>query len=234
MSDQVLQDQLFLFGRLLAEPRLATVSILNESKGVTEADINQSLSILNERGGKIGACIVVLMPTLTPDSPNAPGPRFTIRQTAQVIEQPLFNLTDDGTNLPASSIAEVVRKLGHHFNTGFSGVYVFAGQEPAVVDEGKVSYLVRFDRVATDGNEAKVLRPVIAVSQAEAPATVTLTCGSAGASIYYTTDGSYPSSANPAATLYTAPFTQATAATICAAAELTDFQQSDITTATLT
>ncbi len=34
----------------------------------------------------------------------------------------------------------------------------------------------------------------------------TITCSTAGASIYYTTDGSFPWSGNPNATLYTAPF----------------------------
>ena len=62
------------------------------------------------------------------------------------------------------------------------------------------------------------------------PATVTLTCATAGAAIWYTIDGSYPGSnpvASPNATLYTGPFVvQAAGVTIRAAAELSQYQQS--------
>jgi hypothetical protein len=51
--------------------------------------------------------------------------------------------------------------------------------------------------------------------------------------IWYTTDGSYPSSANAAAIQYSAPFAQATAATIRAAAEKVNLQQSNVRELTL-
>jgi hypothetical protein len=229
MPDQLLQDQLDLYGRLLADPVLVPVSILLESKGVSEADIDQSLSVLNERGGKIGACLVVLMPTLTPDSPNAPGPFHTIRQTVQVIEQPLFNLdATAGTLLPASALAERVRQLGHHF-AGIPGLsYAFAGMEPAVVDAGKVSYLVSFQRRANDASLPRVNTPTISASQPAAPATVTLACTTPAAAITYSLDGSYPT------TPYTAPFVVATTSTIRTAATATGFQQSNIAQLTVT
>jgi hypothetical protein len=46
---------------------------------------------------------------------------------------------------------------------------------------------------------------------------ITLT-GPDGASVYYTTDDSFPISSNPAATLYAAPFALAPGNAVCAAA----------------
>ena len=227
MSDQILQDQLDFYGRLLADGFLADVEILMESKGVTENDIDQALSTLNSRTGKIGACIVVLQPTLAPDAPDAPGPRHSIFQTVQVIEQPLFNLGDNGTGLPASSLAERVRMLLHHFFGGRGATYTFAGQEPAPVDEGKVSSLVKFKRLADDPAPVRAAQPVITATAATAPATVTLACSTPGASITYSLDGSYPTLP------YASPFEVTAAATIRAAATAAGFQQSNLRQLTL-
>jgi hypothetical protein len=229
MSDALELDQEDFFGRVLASPDLAEVATLLQRKGVTQSDIDTALSVLNERSGKIGACIVVLMPSLVSQSPNSPGPLYNIRMTVQVIEQPLFNLGDTGTGLSAEQIAQHLRVLFHLFANGHGGTYVFDGMEPIAVADGQISYGVSFARKAGDGSAAKVATPEIAADAGTAPANITLTCATAGASIYYTTDGSsYPSSANANATLYTVPFAQATAATIRAVAEKSGLLPSNV------
>jgi hypothetical protein len=57
---------------------------------------------------------------------------------------------------------------------------------------------------------------------------VTLACATAGAAIYYTVDGTYPSSKASNGTLYTAPFTAPSGSTVRAAAELSGYQQSQV------
>lgn len=235
MSDALELDQEDFFGRLLASPDLAEVKILLQRKGVIQSDIDTALAVLNDRGsGKIGACVIVLMPSLTPESPDVPGPLYKINMVVQVIEQPAFNLGATGTGLSAEQIAQHVRMLFQHFSNGHGGTYGFASMEPITVAEGQISYGVRFDRQAGDTAAPIVNMPAISATGAAAPATVTITCATAAAAIYYTTDGSYPSSANATATLYTAPFVQATAATIRAAAEKTGLQQSNVRQLTLT
>jgi len=60
--------------------------------------------------------------------------------------------------------------------------------------------------------------PTISPSSGAAPQTVTLTTATTGASIYYTTNGNFPRNGVTGATLYTAPFQVASAATLrCAA-----------------
>lgn len=233
MSDALELDQEDFAGRLLADPYFTDIAVLVQRKGVTESDIDVALSVLNERTGKIGACAVVLMPSLVPINPNVPGPEFTVEQTVQVIEQPLFNLGDTGTGKSAGQITQRVRQILHHFSNGFGGTYNFAGLEPIQVDTGKISYGVKFSRQAGDAHVTKVLTPTISATATTAPSTVTLACATAGAAIWYTTDGSYPSSANAAAHQYAASFAQATAATIRAAAEKTGLQASNVKQLTL-
>lgn len=227
--DQLEQDQADFFHRLSSDSFFADVKVLLEAKGDTEADIEQALSVLLEKGAKIGACVVVLMPTLTNDAPNAPGPRSIVRMTCQVIDQPLMNLGASGTGKSASQIAERVRMICHHFSTGRGNVYTFAAQDPIPMEVGKNSYGVAFTRLGGDAPPRKVGTPVIAATADTAPATLTITCATAGAAILYTLDGSPPFSGNPAALTYSAPVDLAEPATVRAAAWLTAYQASDVT-----
>ncbi len=221
-------DQLDLFGRLQAAPELNGIALLNQKKGVTENDILVALSVLNDGGtGKIGVCIIVLMPSLTPES--GAGPRYKITLTVQVIEMPLINLGDQGTGISAERLAEIVRSLGHYFQNGFGGTYYFDGMEPITVVDGQISYGVKFSRIGGDSPAVKVTLPHLAADNGNvSPANVTLTNTTAGADIWYTTDDSYPSSKNPSAHLYSDPFLQSEPATIRVAAEKTGMQQSDV------
>ena len=229
--DQIETAQEDFFERLRADAYFADVPVLAEHKGVTEDDINQSLATLNANGaGGAGVLAVVLMPTLTPEDPNAPGPRHSIRITVQVIDQPLLNTIGK----TASQVAERVRTILHRYRDGLGGTWTFAGMEPIPVDTGKVSYGVSFTRLAGDNPPAKVAAPVVAAAGTAVPQTVTLTCATGGAVMRYTLDGSYPSALNPAAVVYAAPFSVTVAATLRTAATLTARQQSDVTQAIFT
>lgn len=227
--DQLEQDQRDFFGRLLSDPFLSDVKILLEEKGDIEADVLQALSVFNDRGGKIGACVVVLMPTLTGDSPDAPGPRSTVRMTVQVIDQPVVNLGAGGVGMSGSQIAERVRQVLHMFSTGRGNTYTFAAQDPIPVEAGKNSYGVAFTRLCADAPPPKVAAVSIALSSPSVPSTVTLSTVTAGAAIRYTLDGSYPGSGNPVAMLYEAPVAISAAVYLRAAAELAGHQPSNIT-----
>lgn len=233
--DQFEADQQDIFGRLSADEFFADVPVLLEEKGTLEADIDQALSTLNPKGGKLGCLAVVLMPTLAADSPSAPGPRSVPRVTVQVIDQPLFNL-DANTGIGKSSarLAERVRMIIHRFRSRTGAEFSFAGQEPVQVDAGKNSYAVAFTRLAVDATPPKVAEVTIAPASGAAPQTVTLACITPGAAIYYTTDGSYPSSSNEFARPYTAPVAVEEPGTLRAAAERTGYQSSNVTQAVLT
>lgn len=235
MSSPLQQEQEDIHGRLAADTYFADLPVLLARKGVTDSDIEIALSTLNAGGtGKIGAVAVVLMPTLRAEPDNVPAPVYVVQHTVQVIEDPLFSQdATSGVLKSAEEIAHRVRLLLNWFNPGGAGSLAFDGMDPAEVKSG-VSYLVRFSRRTGDDELARVATPVVSADSASAPATVTLTCATSGAAIYYTTDGSYPSSANDDATLYSTPFSQPTAATIRAAAEKSGLQQSNVSQLILT
>lgn len=227
-------DQLDIYARLQNDPFFQSgVPVLLELKGITERDVDISISTANQQNGKVGSVVIVLMPTLLPDSPNAPGPRYDTVYRVQVIDWPVVRRqTVGGSTVSADEIADRVRQIIHRFTFGRGQTVYFAGMEPVAVPNGKVSYSVRFKRTSCDNPPISVASVGISPGVngvGSGPATVTLTCATAGASIYYTTDGSYPGSdpaACPTALLYSAPFAVAAGVLVRAAAELTNYQQS--------
>jgi hypothetical protein len=187
-------------GRLGMDDYFADVTVLEQNKGATEDDVLQALSTLNEKVGKNGACVVVLMPELLPATPDVPGPEYRVRVTVQVIVQPLFNDGDSGTGKSAEQIARRVRQLLHNYDGGW-GTWTFAGMDPLPVTEGQVSYGVAFTRTGRHPRQVKLSLPMGDPDEAAVPCAVTLE-GPAGADLYYTTDGTYPTPGAAGTTLY--------------------------------
>lgn len=228
MSDTLLQDQLDIAARLEADATSGTVPVLIQRKGVTESDIEIALGTLNSKSNKMGALLIVLMPSLEPVDPESPGPRYRIIATVQAIEQPLFNLGDDGTGISAEQLAERVRQLLHHCNLGRGSVWTFSGMEPVEQGGGKIAYGVRLSRLAGDSTEARQPTPTLVA----AGSTITATADPLAA-VYYTLDGTYPHAGNTAATLYAAPVTMTEPGTFRAVAYRTGYLPSNVATATI-
>lgn len=229
MNDPLIQDQEDFFHRIEPDTVIADVKVLLQRKGVVESDIEIALGTLNEKSGKLGAVCVVLMPALVPSEPDAPGPEYFVEIAVQVIGQALFNEGDLGTQRPPEELATRIRQLLHRFNGGL-GTWSFARMDPLPVAQGQVSYGVFFRRLARDEELPKAPLPLILPEGGVAPAEVTIEAGDAG-SIWYTLDGSYPSSANPNATLYTAPFEIAETADLRAVSYRTGAIPSDVAAA---
>lgn len=217
--------------RLSADNFHSNITVIVQRKGVTENDIQVALSVLNEKVGAIGAVVIVLMPELLPDLSQTPAARFFVRIVIQVITQPLFNDGETGTGKSAEKIATRIRQLLHFQSYGRPNTFMFDGMEPIPVDAGKVSYGVRFRRSGGDDIITKVVQPSISPESGPAGQVTTLACGTVDASIWYTTDGSYPSSVNPEAEQYTAPFTNTAGGLLRVAAELAGSLPSEITDA---
>jgi hypothetical protein len=226
MSADLELDQEDFAARLAADSYFADIKVLLQRKGVTDSDIEVALSVLNEEGGKIGACVIVLMPELVAEDPAVPTPLYRVRVPVQVIEQPLMSGdATSGVGKSAEQIAERVRQVLHHFSTGRGGsshLFHFDGQQPLDVDPAKVSYLGNFGRKAGDDLLTRVAAVVLASAAGDPTGfDITLTCPTDGAAIYYSTDGDYPD------TLYSAAFNVAAGTTIRATARKTGLQESN-------
>jgi hypothetical protein len=238
MSDNTLElDQEDIAGRLQADPLFVdTIKVFAQRRGVTENDVMTALGATNQQGQKVGLVCIVLMPRLTVDNSASPGPRYFTRYGIQVIDWPLMRRVAGGAGVSAESVAQRIRQILHYFAFGRGQTVVFDAMEPAQLqDETQVSYILYFKRLGVDNPGNKVIAPTISPAGGAVPQTVSFSGETAGAEIWYTTDGSYPSSENATATLYTgSAFTLSTACTLRVAAERAGYQQSNVLQAIFT
>jgi len=228
MPDPLLQAQDDFFARLLADEYFADVAILKQRDGVTENDITTRLATLNKRGGKLGACVIVLMPECEPKQPNVNPPESDLIQALQVVESPLLNFGASGAGKTAEQIGRRIRQLFHHFYDGGFGTWYLHADSPIDRPKGQVSRGLAFRRHHQDEALAKVATPTVAITGSALPYNVTLACATSGAAILYTVDGTYPRSGEAGTTTYVASFQIAAAATLRVVATKTALQQSDI------
>jgi hypothetical protein len=184
---------------LESDSRFSLLPVFSRAKGVTEQDIESALGTLNEKSGKSGACVIVMMPKIDVPHADPAGPRVEVEIAVRVIEMPLTNLDPDtGTLLPAEEIAlNILHALhGRRFTQNISQLYSSTKAAEAVnLDEATVCYDVFFKCRFGLAAPARVQTPLI-LGDASA---VQIACNTPAATIYYTLDGSFPWSGNPTA-----------------------------------
>jgi len=225
--DRTEQEQADIKTVLDLDALFATVTVDLEDKGDIESEIDKGLGTLNTKAGKMGAYALVLEPEETPTNPDTPSPELRIQFGVQVFETQLFNNGADGTGKSVFQLTRRIRQLLHRRSLG-RGVLVWKSTSPAPQsDPSRRSRVVTFERLDQEDADVRVGTPLIDPDEGAAGASITLTCATSGAAIYYTTDGSYPCSTNAEATLYAAPFA-AVAGTLKAAAEKSGLQPSSV------
>jgi hypothetical protein len=189
--------------------------------------VDALLSCVVKKAGKGGAGVMVLMPTLDNETPDSIAPQTEAGIVIRVQELPTHNMGPNGTQKSAEDIALNVVRVLHLFHRG-QGNVVYAGRDlltPSAEFAPKVTYDVRMLQKLSLSPDNKVAPVTLTSAAASSPATgwdITLTCVTSGASILYSTDGSYPTLA------YAAAFNVPTAATVRAVAGKTGLQQSDV------
>lgn len=181
-----------LYDVLRQDATLSEVAILSEAKGVTDSDIEMALTTVNEGpGGKIGAVVIVRMPLLDVPNANPSGPRFDVSITIRVIEQPLMNRGEGGTELTAE---DIVLQLAHllHGRRIHPDIREFYVDQEAATPVDLSSDTVAYDlRIATGFGLAapeRVRMPVFSGDETG----LNIACNTPAASIYYTIDGTFP------------------------------------------
>lgn len=228
----LIQAQEDLYLRTRADEFLAQVNVVSDDKGDTLAEIQKSLGLVQERGGKLGACIILLQPIADPNAAEVAGGILDTEFTFRVLEDPILNKSDDGTKIRALTICRRLVGLHHLYHpAGVMGVFV--AKKPAIVPVvdaiAPVAYEVGFTATESGFDPTiKVATPVIAPTSGAAPQTVTLSCSTAGAAIYYTLDGSHPAAVNANAFLYSTPFAVNASAVVRAGAFKSGMLASDV------
>lgn len=212
---------------MLAEPWFADIPVLVRDEGVINSDVENKLKAFNTRTGKVGACVLIMLPFLdTPD--ESPGPRLDVIVPIRVFEMPLVNRATGGTGKTIGLIELNILNLLHLRTTTEHFQALFADKRASEeFDTGNPKMVGKeiFIRTHVGLKWTKTPRVDISLAGSLPSVTVTLACQDVAAQIRYTLDGSYP---GPTSTLYTTPFTQATAATVRAAAYAAGKQGSDI------
>lgn len=210
MPDALQQLQLDIAATLAADELFDGVQVVvarprsEEDAVLIQSSIDNALAGLvevenAEADMKAGLCVVVMMSEGEVLHPNEPGPQMSLVQTVRVIENPLVNMGEAGTLITAEQAALNVLTSLHQLNFGHSVLLADKKSVKEVNLEGRVAYDVTFRRELGVTPRLSVQRPQISVADPQ----MTITCGTSGAAIYWTSDGSLPTPTNGA--LYAAP-----------------------------
>ncbi len=209
MSDDLpdlFQDD--LVARLSSNEFFSDIVIIQERLGEADTEVKKALAGELPKAAKFGAFLILEMPTLKPD-PEIPGPQYHLTALIHSRTIPKYNNGAKGTAKKAGRIAQRVDQLLHLFQNNQQCWQVVETQ-PFSENGGVVGYTHHVNALAEAGELPSVAQP----SSSNSGLTVTLACGTSGAAIWSTTDGSFPWPENPTATLYTAPFEVTNGATV--------------------
>lgn len=220
--------------RLLADAYFSDLTVVVLRNLIVANDVNAELVHLTVKDGKSGAGVIVGMPSVVVKSPNVDGPELYGKVAIRIREQPTINLGTGGTGKDGEAIALRVLALFHKF--AIEGVGSFYAAEDALQPflddaEGVVGYMATLNWHAAQTPDPRLVTPTIS----EAALAVTLATTDAGATIYYTTDGTYPAAyTGSTATAYTVPFNVTSGTTVRFAAHQTGRLGSDAAQALIT
>ncbi len=221
-----------LKSRIEADAYFSDIVVLDYKQKDIASEVEKLLGGLSGKAGKNGLFVYLSGYYANVESPDVYGPFFSgIGFNVVLVEVPLFNMIEaTGTRKPALEAAIRVAQVLHHARA--AGVHDTILCERGAIrqvdppDENSISYSVPVIVPAQIDPIPKCATPALTADGAT-PLTVTITCATSGASIYYTTNDSYPWSGNTAATRYTAPIALSAAATIRAVAVKTGMLASD-------
>ena len=221
LASQIESVQPDVYYKLLSESWFENIAIFKIREKRLDTEVNRALAGLAGRNGKGGASIEVLMPSLKTALPETAGPVCTLEQKFIVKEQPTVNQGANGTGLSVEQIAVNLAQTFQLFYLGGPMQGFYAAPEfykhQAVPEEVPfIAVTVTLQATFALTALARTLSP--AASAAAETVTLTDQQPGGGSTLYYTTDGSFPGSGNPAATPYSTPFTVASGTVVRTAA----------------
>lgn len=223
--------------KLNSEGYFANINVQLERKELYESVVELATVWQTIKGGASGVGVIVAMPEINVEDPDSPGPELVCLQTLTVLEEPNINqTTGTGTLTFAEDIGIYILQLLHQFSLA-QNITLFARGRVMTPNRdyaGVRGVDCRLEYKFTPASLNVVATVPISFNDPnEGTYVVVLTCATAGAQIYYTTDGSFPGPANGAAQIYQAGFRADTGTQIRAAAYAAGMAGSPAWTATV-
>ena len=185
--------------RLLASTRLQYVSITSMRHQVQLKPEQRTAPHVAGRNGKVGIGVLVNLPVADPSADaDVPGAQMDSLIWLDILSNDNLNFgLSNGANVSAEEVLAIIwQLLNQWLNKGIGSGNVFVDGFDAIEDKsGAYGYRIQVRlRMATDQPD-RCSAPVGVINAG----TLTLTCATAGAAIYYTTDGSMPGNYAPPA-----------------------------------
>ena len=203
----ILQLQLDIASYLAAHAMCQYVPVICEYRDEQPGDalfddyVTKHLKGQIPKNGKFGLCVIISVPVSTTTAANAPGPIENLALQIQVVENTANNrAATTGTGIRADDMYEFVKRALHLYCPDQAhDLIVVRGEQDLALINGLRGFIIELESKAHALDAlAKVAMPAITVSGAS----MTLSSSTAGAAIYWTHDGSFPSAANASAALY--------------------------------
>jgi chitobiase/beta-hexosaminidase-like protein len=177
-------DERFLYVPVLVwRPRDAAAAVMIRNT------LNNALLGIVKQNGKGGLACMVMMPDAEVPDANVPGPQFEVIATVRVYETPIFNEGANGTHITAEQCALDALGLLHLWNPGGN---VIVADKKAIREgsapEGSIAHDVVVRQAVGVTPRGFVQRPRITL----AGSMMSIACGTAGAAIYWSCNGTLP------------------------------------------
>lgn len=226
-QDNLLEDaKLDLVARLESDAFFSDVHVLYENEGDLDQARTNALAGRTSKSGKKGAAVVIHAVDIIAVEGQGPSPLLKLGAVIECAETRKLNHSSVGTGKTAAEIAARVCQLLHlytplHITKNSWYLPDNPVQELSLLD-GMVGFAVEIHSGAQFGCVAKVATPSADLAGSD----LTLTCATAGATILYTTDGTYPGTSN--GTTYSAPISVSDGDQISFVATKADHNASDV------
>jgi hypothetical protein len=183
---------------LANDPYFVDVPIITEFSKDIASDINEALGALTGGGtNKAGICVVLVTPLAEANFADQPGPYFDkVKVVARVIENVPINQSTAGTGKRALDVAEFIHAVMRDFSSPLQNTNIVQDR-PAIVmgnDPDNVTYDCLF--VAHGGVSYKPSQVSDIVATINGLTVTNLHFAPAGATCYFTRDGTIPTAAN--------------------------------------
>ena len=210
-------------GLLLSNPSLTNVNVKSYRRMRIQNETDWRVLVEAGRNGRFGSGILVVEPSASGRQPNVTGPVLDWTFPIISVEHPDVSMNPvHGSQLSAEQVAQIVLDSMQLHADDRLGTF---SMEPAAIKperefvfDGCVAYRVNFHIVGRSAQTPRVAAISVSVdgnplvNGSFAAGTVTLSCGTPGASIWYTVDGTFPTTdvgGNAGSELYEAPFSVA-------------------------